>query len=120
MFDTQSSFIVIPFRVWNLPNITMKQLRFFETMHQFFHKGYKVFMSNKQLMQRTGIKSTQTIAAFFNYFEKHNIIKRIYDEDGQRIGIRLVIHDIAMTENPDHEGIDEPRGGGLDKSRGGS
>jgi hypothetical protein len=77
------SFFVVPFHITELPDITFAFLKFYETIFQFWNKGLNCFLSNSIIMERTGIKSISTINDAFQFFEKHNEMRREV-QNGQR------------------------------------
>lgn len=74
----KSAFFIVPSRILELPDLTLAFLKFYETIFQFWNHGQKCYLSNDSIMERTGIKSKSTIDDAFNYFEKHNEMKRVY------------------------------------------
>ncbi|HEX3767536.1 MAG TPA: hypothetical protein VHT72_04130 [Puia sp.] len=70
-------FVMFPSRIWNLPSMTIQLLKFYEKIFQFWHQGHECFLSNKVLMEYSGMKSDSTCREAFTYFEKHGEMKRI-------------------------------------------
>ena len=93
MQDYQQAFFTVPYRVMQLPDLTIQLLKFYETIFHFWHVGNKCFLNNKSLKERTGMKSDSTIAAAFQYFEKHNEMKRV-----MKGGKRYIIQPVLSTE----------------------
>lgn len=79
----KSTFFIIPGFIMDLPDISLSHIKFYETIFQFWNKNLDCFLSNSCIMQRTGIKSISTINDCFQYFEKHNQMKRV-TVNGQR------------------------------------
>lgn len=82
MSDTRS-FVVIPVRILNLPNLTIQLLKFYEKIFQFWHSGNECFLNNSTLMEYCGMKSMATLSDAFKYFEDHQEMKRV-QKDGKR------------------------------------
>lgn len=74
--ENEATWFIVPGRIMNLPNLTMQFLRVYETIFQFWNKGRACFLSNKMIMERTGIKSESTVKEAFLYFEKHKELLR--------------------------------------------
>lgn len=81
--ESNHPFVMFPTRIWNLPGITLQLLKFYEKIFQFWHQGYECFLSNKTLMEYSGMKSDSTVRDAFTYFEKQGELKRI-NKNGQR------------------------------------
>ncbi len=69
-------FFVTPHRISDLPNITMTFFKIYETIFQFWNSGQKCFLSNRAIMERTGIKSESTVREALMFFEKHGEMRR--------------------------------------------
>jgi hypothetical protein len=69
---------VVPYRILNLPGITLAFLRFYETIFQFWNSEGKApcFLSNGKIKERTGIMSSSTIKEAFEFFESHGEMER--------------------------------------------
>jgi hypothetical protein len=100
----EDTFYIIPRHIRKLPGITFALLDFYETCFQFWNKGRSCFLNNDTIKERIGIKSDSTISAAFQYFEKHNVLKREI-KNGQRY-ITPIFNDIEMDErvSPQREG----------------
>ena len=72
----QAAFAVFPQRIWNLPGITLAYLRIYETIFQFWNHGSLCYLTNAAILQRTGVASISTLIDAFQFFEKHNELKR--------------------------------------------
>ena len=79
----QDTFYIIPRHIRHLEGMTLTYLDFYETCYQFWNKGRSCYLSNSIIKQRTGIKSDSRINEAFQYFEKHNVLKREY-RNGKR------------------------------------
>lgn len=101
------SFFITPYRIINLPGITLTFLKFYETIFQFWNKGLACYLTNTALKERTGISSSSTISEAFAFFEKHNEMQRI-TKDGRR----FIVQPCALLEipDPDKNYDDEPGG----------
>ncbi len=76
-YNYQQSFFIVPTRIRNLPGMTLAFLYFYETIFQFLNHGKNCYLSNDAIKMRTGITSSSTIQAAFEYFEKHGELKRV-------------------------------------------
>jgi hypothetical protein len=83
MFECIRSHITIPSDIWDLPNLTIQLLRFYEKIYQSvcFPKG--CFLSNEILKEYSGMSSDSSISEAFKYFEASGKIKRVID-NGRR------------------------------------
>lgn len=132
----QDTFYIIPRHIRQLEGITLTFLDFFETIFQFWNKGKTCFLSNAVIKQRTGIKSDSRIVEAFQFFEKHNVMKRIFKNNKRYIVPALnpveienntsdekVIHINSANFEPEghscHQGVSPERGGGIATERGG-
>lgn len=115
----EQTFVVIPKRIWDLPDITLQFLKFYETIFQFWHRGKKCFLTNQSIKDRTGIKSTSTLIEAFSFFEQHNEMKRITNDSGKRLIIDPR-HSIEFEEENEEKGyrssdrgVSPERAGGI-------
>jgi hypothetical protein len=83
MSDFNQAWFVIPKRIMDLDGLTMAFLRVYETIFQFWNNDKPCYLSNKMIMERTGIKSERTIQDAFTFFEQHNELVR-KDNKGKR------------------------------------
>lgn len=72
----ESAFFIVPSRIMELPNITLAQVRIYETIFQFWNHGKWCYLSNAAIMDRTNIKSERTIQDALLFFESHNELIR--------------------------------------------
>lgn len=72
----QPTFFVVPSRIMDLPGLTLAFLKFYETVFQFWNHHKPCYLSNKMLMERTGIKSISTIQEAFCFFIEHGEMKK--------------------------------------------
>lgn len=103
MSDYKSAFFVVPSRILDLPNITLAQLRVYETIFQFINHGKPCFLSNEMIKERTGILSYSTINQAFNFFELHGELKRVL-KDGKRYFVQPSRHISVENDQP----VDKP------------
>ena len=108
----QDTFYIIPRHIRHLEGMTLTYLDFYETCYQFWNKGRSCYLSNSIIKQRTGIKSDSRINEAFQYFEKHNVLKREY-----RNGKRYITPILCEVET--EEGVSPEREGGIAVARGG-
>jgi hypothetical protein len=96
MSDDRSNktFYITPYFIRELPGMTLALLDFYETIFEFWNRGEPCFLSNEKIMELTGIKSLSTINEAFQYFEKHNVMKRVF-EDNRRC---VVIEDSGIQK----------------------
>lgn len=76
MSTYQPTFVVFPCRIWNLPNITLQLLKFYEKIFQYWNNGMDCFVNNDTLKEYAGMSSDSSISAAFQYFEKHGELQR--------------------------------------------
>jgi hypothetical protein len=108
----EETFYIIPRHIRKLPGMTLALLDFYETCFQFWNKGKSCFLKNPTLKKRTGIKSDSTINDAFQYFEKHNVLKREFKNE--RRYITPIFCDVETEDriSPQREeGIATARGG---------
>jgi hypothetical protein len=108
----QDTFYIIPRHIRHLEGMTLTYLDFYETCYQFWNKGRSCYLSNSIIKQRTGIKSDSRINEAFQYFEKHNVLKREYKN-----GRRYITPILCEVETD--EGVSPEREGGIAVARGG-
>lgn len=108
----EETFYIIPRHIRQLEGMTLTYLDFYETCYQFWNKGKSCYLSNGIIKQRTGIKSDSRINEAFQYFEKHNVLKREY-KNGRRY-ITPIFHDIETDDR-----VSPEREGGIAVARGG-
>lgn len=72
---TYDTFFTIPRYIFDLPNITLGYIKVYETIFQFWSKGYPCFLSNQSIMERARLGITQVKDALL-YFEKAGELKR--------------------------------------------
>jgi hypothetical protein len=84
MSEYKAVWFIVPSYILDLPNIEFSYLRIFETIFQFWNHQKPCFLSNEELMNRSKIKSKGTIIKAFTYFEAHNILKRVFKNNGKR------------------------------------
>lgn len=77
MSDYVQAFFTIPYRIMQLPDLTIQLLKFYETVFHFWHTGNQCFLKNDALKDRAHMKSDSTVANAFQYFEKHGEMKRV-------------------------------------------
>ena len=108
----EETFYIIPRYIRHLEGMTLTYLDFYETIFQFLNKGKSCFLSNALIKQRTGIQSDSRINMAFQFFEKHNILKRVYKNNKRYI--LPVFCEISTGEGVSlerEEGISTERGG---------
>jgi hypothetical protein len=132
----QDTFYIIPRYIRQLEGMTLTFLDFFETIFQFWNKGKSCFLSNSVIKERTGIESDSRINKAFQFFEKHNVMKRVYKNNKRYIVPALnhveienntsdeeVIHINSTNFEPEGHscppGVSLQREGGISTERGG-
>jgi len=91
---------VIPKHIFDLPDMTIQLLRFYETIFQFWNNGAQCFLTNSMIKKRTGIKSDSTISEYFQYFESKGLmIRKIINGKRYIIQNNQIQIDIQTTEN---------------------
>lgn len=108
----EETFYIIPRHIRKLEGITLTFLDFFETIFQFWNKGKSCFLSNALIKKRTGIQSDSRINMAFQFFEKHNVLRRVYKK-GRRY-IEPILCDVEIEL-----GVSQEREGGISTERGG-
>ncbi len=103
MSEYQSAFFIVPSRILNLPNITLAQLRVYETIFQFINHDKPCFLSNQMIKERTGISSYSTINEAFHFFELHGELKRVL-KNGKRYFVQPSRHISVENDQP----VDKP------------
>lgn len=93
----------IPYHIRKLPGMSLALLDFYETIFEFWNNGQQCFLSNKLLMERTGIKSINTIHGAFQFFESNNVMKRVI-KNNKRYVIQVLR---AETECEIGEAVDK-------------
>lgn len=96
MSDEQykETWFIVPSYIVDLPGLTLRSLKVYETIYQFWNKSRKCFLSNPEIERRTGVKVTQVKEAIA-FFEKHGELDRI------QIGMkRYLIQPIKAVEVP--------------------
>lgn len=123
MSEYQPTFIVIPARIWNLPNITIQQLRFYEKIFQFWNCGRECFINNQTLKDSTGMISDSSISDAFQYFESHGEMRRVVRNNKRYI---LPKSPLLVQEKEEDQPVDNSdenstnNSQGLAPARGGS
>ena len=108
----QETFYIIPRHIRQLEGMTLTYLDFYETIYQFWNKNKSCFLSNSVIKQRTGILADSRINMAFQFFEKHNVMKRVYKE-----GKRFIVPVFCEVET--EVGVSLEREGGISTERGG-
>jgi hypothetical protein len=109
---SKKTFYLTPYFIRQLPGMSLALLDFYETMFEFWNKGYPCFLSNEKIMERTGIKSLATIYGAFKYFEKHNVMKRVF-KNNRRFVVSLMSLETETDHNPTKKSTNTP----VDNSR---
>jgi len=77
---TPPVFFTVPRKVFNLPNISIQRILFFEIIWGFHYSSYNCVISNDEICRRLKIplKQKPRVNKLFEYFEKLGVIKREY------------------------------------------
>ena len=68
------TFFTIPRHVIHLPDMTFLKLLVFECIFQFWNSKNKACLSNKSIMERTGITDKGNLNRILCYLENENLI----------------------------------------------
>lgn len=66
---------IVPKHIMNLDGLTLAYLKVYEIMYQFWHSNRDCFMLQSTLMERAGVKKSQSYEAL-KFFEEHNQLVR--------------------------------------------
>jgi len=97
------TWFMVPYHIRKLPGMTLALLDFYETIFEFWNNGAQCVLKNETIMERTGIKSISTIQEAFQYFEKHNVMKRVVK--GRQ---RFIVQVLNVKTDSDDLEKDEP------------
>ena len=77
---TPHVFFTVPRKIFNLPNISIQRILFFEIIWGFHYSSYNCVISNDEICRRLKIplKQKPRVNKLFDYFEKLGVIKREY------------------------------------------
>lgn len=115
----QQAFCVVPYRILNLPGLTIQLLKFYETIFQFWHHGKDCFLKNDVLKERTGMQSDSTISDAFQYFEGHGEMKREMRK-GKRFIVQCTPGSVEIESVDNSKDSSTNNSQGLATARGGS